>query len=114
MGTIIRVTAKKRHLLTPRFGTCMYDPYTSTHTIIRVTAKKRHLLTPRFGTCMYDPYTSTHTSISNSNSNRNPFPLEYKPPPLKPWGQKGIFGTSTQTSPPFTRSPPNIFPQTSL
>merc|ERR1711952_28612 len=27
--------------ITPRFGTCMYDPYTSTHTIIRVTVKKR-------------------------------------------------------------------------
>merc|ERR1712107_728640 len=57
---IIRVTAKKRHLLTPSFGTSMYDPYSSTHTSIRVTAKKRHLLTPRFWTCMYDPYTSTH------------------------------------------------------
>merc|ERR1711952_86971 len=32
----------------------MYDPYTSTHTIIRVTAKKRQQLTPRFATsvCM--------------------------------------------------------------
>merc|ERR1712004_662511 len=33
---------------------CMHDPYTSTHTIIRVTAKKRQQLTPRFATsvCM--------------------------------------------------------------
>merc|ERR1712004_862949 len=91
--TIIRVTAKKRHLLTPRFGTCMYDPYTSTHTIIRVTAKKRHSPPPDLPPlhigpiyqhshhhksnrqkastahpqichlCMYDPYTSTHTII---------------------------------------------------
>merc|ERR1712004_941071 len=32
----------------------MYDPYTSTHTIIRVTAKFRHQLAPRFATsvCM--------------------------------------------------------------
>merc|ERR1711873_322311 len=29
----------------------MYDPYTSTHTIIRVTVKKRHHLTPRFAKC---------------------------------------------------------------
>ena len=29
-STIIRVTVKKRHHLAPRFGTCMYDPYTST------------------------------------------------------------------------------------
>merc|ERR1711873_80760 len=29
-STIIRVTVKKRHHLTPRFGTCIYDPYTST------------------------------------------------------------------------------------
>ena len=28
--------------LAPKFGTCMYDPYTSTHTIIRVTAQTRH------------------------------------------------------------------------
>ena len=34
---------------TPGFATSMYDPYTSTHTIIRVTAKKRHLLPPDLG-----------------------------------------------------------------
>merc|ERR1712004_883592 len=55
----------------PKSGTCMYDPYTSTHTIIRVTAKKRPLLTPRFGTCMYDPYTSTHTITINITININ-------------------------------------------
>merc|ERR1712163_79497 len=33
----------------PRFGTSMYDPYTNTHTIIRVTAKKLHLLPPDLG-----------------------------------------------------------------
>ena len=53
---------QKRHQFAPRFGTCMYDPYTSIYTIIRVTVKKRHHLTPRFGTCMYDPYTSTQPS----------------------------------------------------
>merc|ERR1711954_540627 len=34
---------------TPRFATSMYDQYTSTHTIIRVTAKKRHLLPQDLG-----------------------------------------------------------------
>merc|ERR1712016_450592 len=29
---------------------CVLDHYNSTHTIIRVTAKFRHQLTPRFGT----------------------------------------------------------------
>ena len=33
----LRVTVKKRYQFAPRFGTCMYDPYSSTHTIIRVT-----------------------------------------------------------------------------
>ena len=41
-------------LCTQIWDLCMYDPYTSTHTIIRVTAKKRDHLAPRFGTsvCM--------------------------------------------------------------
>ena len=51
---VTHFTKNTSQSLTPRFGTCMYDPYTSTHTIIRVTVKKRQQLTPRFGTCMYD------------------------------------------------------------
>ena len=70
--TFYKQTLKKCDQLASRFATCMYDPYTSTHTIITLTAKKRDQLTPRFGTCMYDPYTSTHTIITVTTKKRDP------------------------------------------
>ena len=51
------------HTLSPRFATCVLDPYNSTHTIITVTVKKCDQLAPRFATCVLDLYNSTHTII---------------------------------------------------
>merc|ERR1712004_263789 len=61
----------------PRFGTSMYDPYTRTHTIIRVTAKKRHLLPPDLGpVCMtHIPSPSPSSSLSPSASASSSFSL---------------------------------------
>ena len=47
----------------------MLDPYSIIQTIIKVTAKKRHQLTPRFGTCVLDPYSTTVTITHHNHRN---------------------------------------------
>ena len=61
--TIIRVTNKKRHQLTLRFGTFVLEPYCSIQAIIWKTTKKRHQLTPRFWICVLDPYRSIQMKL---------------------------------------------------